>query len=240
MLSSFRRALMPALFIATGLAHADETAVQKGIDAFLGAPAVESVAKVPYGDLYEVVLKSGELIYTDGEQSFIIDGQIIDAKSRRNITQLRISELQRIDFASLPFEDAIKQVRGDGTRQMATFEDPNCGYCKRLAEQLRDVDNVTIYTFMVPILTPDSETKARNIWCAEDRAASWNSWMVDGNTPASADCDSSSIDKNSRYARKLGVNGTPTIFFADGNRVSGYLPATEIEKALSLVAGSAN
>ena len=237
MISCFRRALLPVLVAASGLAQADEASVQKGINTFLGVDAVASVQKAGIGDLYEVVLKSGELIYTDEAIGFIIDGQIIDTKSRRNITQARLSELSRIDFASLPLERAIKQVKGDGSRIMATFEDPNCGYCKRLAKELQKVSNVTIYTFMIPILSADSNEKARNIWCADDKASTWNDWMLNNKQPVNASCDSDAIQQNAEFAHRLRINGTPTLFFADGNRVGGYLPASEIEKELTAVAG---
>ncbi|MCB1888997.1 MAG: DsbC family protein [Rhodocyclaceae bacterium] len=230
-------ALAIALLTTSGAVRADEDSVRKGVNEFLGVPAVDSVARIPYGGLYEVVLKSGELIYTDESLSFILDGQIIDGKTRRNITQARLAELQRIDFATLPLERAIKQVKGDGSRVLATFEDPNCGYCKRLATELQKVDNVTVYTFMIPILSADSGDKARSIWCASDKASAWNDWMISNKKPAQAACESDVIDKNAEFAHKLRINGTPTIFFADGNRVGGYLPASEIEKGLSMAAG---
>ena len=237
MIRNFRRALLPMLVAASGIAQADEASIEKGVNAFLGVDAVASVQAVGYGGLYEVVLKSGELVYTDEAIGFIVDGQIIDTKSRRNITQARLNELSRIDFASLPLDRAIKQVKGDGSRVMATFEDPNCGYCKRLAKELQKVDNVTVYTFMIPILSADSGDKARNIWCADDKVASWNDWMLRNQTPAGATCDSDAIQQNAEFAHRLRVNGTPTLFFADGNRVGGYLPASEIEKELSAAAG---
>ncbi len=231
-------ALAAALLVTAGPARADEESVRKGVNDFLGVAAVDSVKKIPYGELYEVVLKSGELIYTDVTLSYILDGQIIDGKTRRNITQARLNELQRIDFSTLPLDQAIKQVKGDGSRVMATFEDPNCGYCKKLAAELQKVDNVTVYTFMIPILSADSGVKARSIWCAEDKVTVWNDWMIGQKAPAKASCDSNAIDKNAEFAHKLRINGTPTIFFADGNRVGGYIPAAEIEKSLSVAAGT--
>ena len=137
----FVRSLLATLLLAAGVAHAadDEAKVKKNLESFLNAPAVDSVKKTTYGGLFEVVLKSGELLYTDGNVSFIIDGSIIDAKSRKNITQARMAQLMKIDFATLPLDQAIKQVRGNGKRVIASFEDPNCGYCKRahpLVQQL--------------------------------------------------------------------------------------------------------
>ncbi len=222
--------------LLSGFAQASEEAVKKGIEAFVGAQAVESVARVPYGGLYEVVLKSGDLIYTDEKTSFIIDGRVIDTQSRKDVTQARLNQLSAIDFSTLPLSQAVKQVRGKGTRVIVSFEDPNCGYCKRLGKELAKMDDVTIYTFLYPILSPDSTAKSRNIWCAEDSAKAWNDWIIDAKTPAAKECDSSVVDRNVELGRKLRISGTPTMFLADGSRIGGFLPAAELEKALAGVA----
>jgi thiol:disulfide interchange protein DsbC len=232
-----RNTLRPASLIlalaATGLVHASEDAVRKGIETFIGAPVVESVTRTSYGDLYEVVLKSGELIYTDAKTSFIVDGRIIDAKTRADVTRERLNQLSAIDFGILPLDQAIKQVRGNGKRVLVTFEDPNCGYCKRLGKELAQVTNITHYVFLYPILSPDSTEKSRNIWCAEDRAKTWNDWIVNGKTPPAAKCDSSVVDRNVVLGQQLRISGTPTMFLADGSRIGGYVPATELEKSLA-------
>lgn len=217
-------------------AHADEDSVRKGMEAFIGGPAVEAVARTPYGGLYEVVLKSGELVYTDEKVSFIVDGRVIDAQTRKDMTQLRLNQLSAIDFSTLPLDQAIKQVKGNGKRIVATFEDPNCGYCKRLGKEMAQMKDVTIYTFLYPILSPDSTTKSRNIWCAKDKAKAWNDWIVDAKVPASAECDTGVIDRNVALGQKLRINGTPTLFLANGSRIGGYVPVAELEKALASVA----
>jgi thiol:disulfide interchange protein DsbC len=148
------------------------------------------------------------VLYTDGNVSFIIDGSLIDAKTRKNITQARMAQLMKIDFATLPLDQAIKQVRGNGKRVIASFEDPNCGYCKRLAKDLVNLKDATIYTFLYPILSPDSTEKSKNIWCAKDRAGAWNDWMTAGKVPAAAagSCDTSAIDKNVALGQKIKVS----------------------------------
>ena len=234
------RSLLATLLLAAGVAHAaDESSVKKNVENFLNAPAVESIKKTPYGGLYEVVLKSGELLYTDANVSFLIDGSLIDAKTRKNITPARMAQLMKIDFATRPLDQAIKQVKGNGKRVIASFEDPNCGYCKRLAKDLLSLKDATVYTFLYPILSPDSTEKSKNIWCAKDRAAAWNDWMTAGKTPAAAaaGCDTSAIDKNVAPGQKLKVSGTPTIFTADGNRLPGAVPLAQLEQAMTQAAG---
>ena len=213
--------------------QADEAEVRKAMEAKLGAK-VESVTKSGYLGLYEVYME-GNIFYTDEKMTaFIAGGQLIDAKTMKNTTEERMRKLTAIKFSELPLERAIKQVRGNGKRVMATFEDPNCGYCKRLAKDLLKLENATVYTFLLPILSEDSLKKSRQIWCSSDRAKAWNDWMVDGKTPAGKeDCDTSAVDKNREFASKLKITGTPTIFFADGERVPGAMPLDRIEQKLS-------
>ena len=228
------RSIVLLMSLATaGFVHASEDSVKKNMESLIGSPAVESVTRTPYGGLYEVVLKNGQLVYTDEKASFIVDGSIIDTKTRKDVTQARMNELSAIDFSSLPLDNAVKQVKGKGTRVIATFEDPNCGYCKRLGKELAGMDDITVYTFLYPILSPDSTSKSNNIWCAKDRSKAWSSWIVDGKTPADVDCDVSAVVKNVELGQKLRISGTPTIFLADGTRIGGYVPAAELEKALA-------
>ncbi len=214
-------------------AMADETDIRKAMEAKLGTK-VESVTKSGYMGLYEVYA-DGQLLYTDEKMTtIIVGGQLIDAKTMKNVTDERMKKLTAIKFSELPLERAIKQVRGDGKRIMATFEDPNCGYCKRLAKELLKLDNVTVYTFLYPILSEDSVRKSKQIWCSSDRARAWNDWMIDGKASAGReDCDTSAVTKNQEFGRKLNISGTPTMFFADGERVPGAMPRPRIEQKLS-------
>lgn len=218
--------------LAVTSAHADEAEIRKNMEAKLGTK-VESVTKSGYLGLYEVYA-DGNIFYTDEKMTAILLGtQLIDAKTMKNVTEERLKKLTAIKFSELPLERAIKQVRGDGKRVLATFEDPNCGYCKRLAKDLAKLDNVTIYTFLYPILSEDSVRKSKQIWCAADRARSWNDWMIDGKTPpAKDDCDTSAVSKNQEFGRRLNITGTPTMFFVDGERVPGAMPLARIEQKL--------
>ena len=217
------------------LAVADEADIKKAMEARLGAK-VESVSTSGYLGLYEVYA-DGAIFYTDDKVSaIVVGGQMIDAKSMKNVTDERMKKLTAIRFSDLPLDRAIKQVRGDGKRVLATFEDPNCGYCKRLAKELLKLDNVTVYVFLYPILSEDSVRKSKQIWCAADRSKAWNDWMIDGKAPAGReDCDTSAVTKNQEFGRKLNISGTPTMFFGDGERVPGAVPLARIEQKLNQV-----
>ena len=212
----FKTLLSLALTATVSLsAFADEASVKKAIEAKLGGNKVTSVTKTPYLGLYEV--------YADGQ-------------SMKNVTAERMQKLTAISFSDLPLELAFKQVRGDGKRMLASFEDPNCGYCKRLAKDMIKLDNVTIYTFLLPILSPDSLEKSNRIWCSANKAKAWNDWMIDGKAPTGkADCDTTAIQKSIELGQKLAISGTPTIFFADGTRVPGAIPIAQIENRLNQI-----
>jgi len=230
----FKKSLALAIGLAfAALATADEAEIKKTMEARLGTK-VESVTKAGYLGLYEVYA-DGTIFYTDDKASaVIVGGNLIDAKTMQNVTNERMKKLTAIKFGDLPLERAIKQVRGDGKRVLASFEDPNCGYCKRLAKDVQKLDNVTIYTFLYPILSEDSLRKSKQIWCAPDRAKAWNDWMVDGKAPpAKEDCDTSAVSKNQEFGRKLNISGTPTLFFVDGERIPGAVPVARIEQKLN-------
>lgn len=191
---------------------------------------VDAIRLTPMGGLYEVQVGM-DLVYTDAQVDYVLQGSLIDAKARRDLTAERLEALQQFAFASLPLDRAIRQVKGAGERQVAVFEDPNCGYCKQLHRTLEDVENVTVYTFLFPILSPDSTTRSRNIWCAADPAKAWKDWMLNGVQPVAADCPTP-IQENLALGRKLNVQGTPALFFADGSRVNGALSLTALKQKL--------
>ena len=209
---------------------ADIEAVGKLFAERFNNPPVKAIRATPYG-LYEVQM-GNEIVYTDRQVSFVLDGTLIDANTRKDVTAERLEQLSRIAFDDLPFDLALKQVKGNGQRKVAIFEDPNCGYCKQLRQTLQQVDNLTIYTFPLPILSPDSTQKVRHVWCAKDRAAVWDAWMLKGQVPPKAeDCDVP-IDKMLALGQKLSVRGTPAIFFANGSRVPGAISQKELEQRL--------
>jgi thiol:disulfide interchange protein DsbC len=225
--------MLLALTLSWGVG-AQEAAIRKNLGERIGQfQKIDEVTKSPMAGLYEIRVNDTEIFYTDAEGNYLIQGNLIDTKLRRNLTEERIEKLTAINFGALPLKDAFTIVRGNGKRKMAVFEDPNCGYCKRFERDLQKVDNVTIHMFLYPILSADSSEKSKNIWCAKDKAKAWQDWMVRDQSPKTQSCDTSAIDRNVELGRKYKITGTPTLVFVDGTRIPGAIGAAEVEKNLT-------
>ena len=217
-----------------GSALAQEAVIRKNLAERLPALSkIDEVSKTPMNGLYELRVNDSDIFYTDAEGNFLIQGNLIDTRAKRNLTEERVEKLSAIEFDSLPLKDAFTQVRGNGKRKLAVFEDPNCGYCKRFERDLQKVNDVTIHTFLLPILSADSVEKSKNIWCAKDRNKAWLDWMVRDQAAAKASCDTSALDRNLAFSKKYKITGTPTLFFVDGSRVPGAIGVEQIEKTLA-------
>lgn len=228
--------IIPALLLFAALssgAQADEAALRQALQSKFPKTPIESITKTPFGGIYEVVL-DGQIIYTDAALSYVLSGNLLDMRGRepRNLTQEASSRLAAATLAKNT-ELAVKRVRGNGKRVIYTFEDPNCGYCKELQKELVKLNDVTIYTFLWPILSKDSVEKSKAIWCSRDRAKAWEDYMIRGVAPgAKRDCDTAALERNAKLAQRFGLRGTPGIYLANGEQIGGYLPADRIEAAL--------
>lgn len=222
--------LVGASIFYVGQANAQAEQIKSELQKKLGSNVkVKSVSPAPIAGLYEVIV-GNEIVYTDSAGKYLIQGEVIELASGKNITEQRQADLNRIKWTDLNPANAIKNVRGNGSRQLAVFSDPNCGYCKRLEKSLQQLDNVTIYTYLIPILSPDSAQKSKQIWCSADPYKSYIDWMINGITPSGKSDCSTPLDKNMAFAKTYGVTGTPTLFFTDGSRFPGAVQITDIEK----------
>lgn len=240
--------LLSAIFVAVamshGAAHAQAelpaaqlaTLKQKLSQRMPQLPPIEGARTAPMPGLIEL-RAGGHIFYTDVNGDYLIDGQLIDVRSQRNLTEERTDEINQVDFASLPLRDAVVWKSGNGKRRMVVFADPNCGYCKRLERDMQKLKDVTIYTFMIGILGDDSKAKADQIWCAKDRTQTWLNWMIEGEAPPRAlgQCGSP-LQRNMALSQKLRVNGTPAIIFEDGSRLPGAASLQTLEQRLAKAA----
>ncbi|WP_447778689.1 DsbC family protein [Variovorax boronicumulans] len=232
-----RHLLVAACALLTlSTAGAGEAEIRKNLPTHIPQlPPIEEVTKTPVPGLYEVRVGGSQLLYTDEQGNYLLQGSLIDAKTRRNLTEERVEKLTAVAFDKLPLKDAIKIVRGNGKRKVAVFEDPNCGYCKRFEKDMKKVDNVTVYMFLYPVLGADSTAKSRDIWCSKDPGKAWADWMESSVKPAAAatSCNVTALERNVEFGRKYNITGTPTLIFTDGSRVPGAIPAEQVEKQLA-------
>jgi thiol:disulfide interchange protein DsbC len=230
--------LISALMMASaGAESPTEANIRKQVQPRLGENAkIDSVKETPYSGLYEIST-GGDIIYTDKNAQYMFVGHVFNAKTSQDLTKERLDEINKVKFSDLPLELAMKMVKGDGKRVIAVFEDPNCGYCKRFRQTtLKDMNNVTVYTFMYNILSEDSIAKSKNVWCASDRNKAWDDWMINGKAaPAAPAACTTPHERVLALGQKLRVSGTPSIFFTDGSRIPGAVDLKTIEAKLATI-----
>lgn len=237
-------ALVAALSLALALPACGESpdavktdpvkAIRDNIQARFPGVQVGEVRELKEVGLFEVIVNGQDVAYADKNGAYLFVGQLLDLSSKRDLTRERIEKLTAVPFDSLPLDKAIKMVKGDGSRRIAVFSDPDCPFCRRFEQTLQSVDNITVYTFLLPIpsLHPKAVAIARHIWCAPDRLKAWDTYMMSGTLPEAKTCDDP-IDEIAALGEKLRVNGTPAVIFADGSRVPGWMPPQELEKRLA-------
>ena len=222
--------------LSTGIAQANEADLKEAIQAHFPGSKIESLTQTPYLGLYEAVI-DGEIFYTDEKAEYFFMGHIVDAKKRASLTSERMQQIRdsrRIAIDTLPLEHALKMVKGNGKRTLIVYSDPNCPYCKRLEKELVNVTDITIYTLLYPVLN-GSMTTAEAIWCSEDRVKAWDDFMLKSVVPTGKNCDAP-LQILLESGRQNRVTGTPTLIFADGSVVPGFIPQSEIEKRLDQAA----
>lgn len=226
-----------SLFAAFSSAHgADVEKMRKQLTELMPGAQIGAITKAPYGGLYEVVLNGLNVFYTDENANVAIIGKVIDLKTNTDLAEARTQELQHVDFASLPLDKAIVKVKGNGSRKLAVFSDPDCPFCQEVEQELTKVSDVTIYTFLLPIkeIHPDAERKATLVWCAKDRAKAWDELMLSRKEPAASgkSCEAP-FEAVREVARKSWIAGTPGLVFADGRLVPGAIKSFQIERYLA-------
>jgi thiol:disulfide interchange protein DsbC len=228
------RAIGIGLLLSATAAFADEAQIRTIVEAKLGGVKVEGVQPGPLG-LYEVRFRSSggmRIVYTDANATHIFLGKIYETQNDRELTEERLRKLNAIKFESLPLDQAVKIQRGNGKRVMAMFSDPFCPACKQFEQTLQQVDDVTIYVFMFPVIRPEFADQSKAVWCSPDRASAWLDVALRGKAPAAKPACANPVEKNLELGRKLGVNSTPTLVLGSGERVTGALSKADLTDLL--------
>jgi thiol:disulfide interchange protein DsbC len=230
----FTSLALAATLMAAATAQANEAVIRKALTQQFPGASISSVSKTPYSGLFEVYL-DGQLIYTDAKAQYVFAGDIIDLKSRANLTQARLNKLQAVNWDSLPLNNALKTVKGKGERRLVVFSDVDCPFCRKFEAELAKVDNITVYTFLYPIegLHPKAVQTSKQIWCAPDRNKAWDEYITRGTIPANDGKCANPVDATVALGNKLKVTGTPTLIFANGVRMPGMVPAAQLERLLA-------
>jgi thiol:disulfide interchange protein DsbC len=213
-------------------------AIKQTIESRFPGAHVLDVQPSAVPGLYELYM-GDQIVYTDAAADYLVMGPLVDTQTHENLTEARMNDHGRIDFATLPVNQAIKVVKGNGNRKFAVFSDPDCPFCQQLEKSLLSVTDVTMYVFLYPIasLHPQAPAKAHAIWCAKNRSEAWTEWMRDKKLPPAATCGGDPIDALQKLGNTLHINSTPTMFFTDGRRVAGAIQPAEIEKYLAGTGG---
>ena len=225
---------LAATLVLASTAQANETVIRKALLQQFPGAQVSSVKQTPYSGLFEVYL-DGQLVYADAQAQYLFTGDVIDLKNRSNLTQARLNQLQAVSWDTLPLNNALKTVKGNGSRKLVVFSDVDCPYCRKFEAELTKVDNITVYTFLYPIegLHPKAVQTSKQIWCAPDRNKAWDVYIAGGNVPSNDGKCTNPVDETIALGIKLKVSGTPTLIFANGQRVPGMVPAAQLERLLT-------
>lgn len=238
--------LIPTMLVAAFLAGSafaagdtlKETAVLATLKQKYPSTVIKSVASTNLSGIYEVVMGKN-VAYVEESGRYFLFGHLFDMQTQTDMTEGKImaEQVQKADFNKLPLHDAVKIVRGDGSRRLAIFSDPDCPYCKQLENNIANLTNVTIYLFLFPLeqLHPQAKGKAVGVWCAADKVKAWDGLMR-RNEVVSGNCDNP-IDRNVALAESMGINGTPTVILPDGSVIPGAPSAAKLEQMLNSAAG---
>ena len=236
-----RKILLLMLVMLALPAAANEAAIRQVLKSKFPGVRVDGVQPAPVPGLFEVRFQNQDgpqILYTDAQATYFFDGSLIEAKSGRNLTEERLAKLSAIEFKALPLDLALKIQRGNGKRVLAMFTDPYCPYCRQFEQSLLQIDDITVYVFMFPVIRPDRADHSRAVWCAPDRVKAWLE-LAAADTPkvpaGGANC-ANPVDKVLEYGRSLRINGTPTLFFANGERAGGGMPIGQLRAKLDELA----
>jgi thiol:disulfide interchange protein DsbC len=228
--------LAASLTMGLSACQAGDTEIRQAIQTLAPGAKVTQISETGINGIMEIAIDGDQgpmVVYGDEKGQFLLVGDMLDVKNRRNLTRERMDKLTEVKWDSLPLKDAVKVVKGNGQRKFAVFSDPDCPYCKKAEVEFNKLDNVTIYTFLYPLaFHQDAARKSKLVWCSKDRGQAWLDLMLKGKLPTGKTDCGNPIDANMALGARLKVDGTPAMFLVNGKRVPGYVPADRLEAML--------
>jgi thiol:disulfide interchange protein DsbC len=217
-----------------GTSNDSEAAIKRTLIARYPKIPIVDIEPSAVPGIYEV-FTGGTIVYSDRTGDHLFVGRLIETSSNRDLSAERLDVYNGVDFGKLPFERAIKIVKGNGSRRLAIFEDPDCPYCQRLEQELSSVKDLTVYVFLYPLedVHPGATSHAHAIWCSPDRSTAWTEWMVNRKPPPGGSCSDDPIGANEKLGRALRINTTPTLFLPNGHRIRGVPELAALQQMLT-------
>ena len=220
--------LLAALAMSSTLALANVDTVKANLKQQHPNLDIQNIQATEMRGIYSGSMQ-GQVVYLNEDAKHILAGSMIRLSDQQNLTKALLVQQNSIDWKKLPLQDALKTVRGTGKRQLAIFSDPNCPYCKQLEVELKKLNDVTIYTFILP-LKAQSVRPSQQVYCEANPAQAWEDLIAKGLSPRTSQSCANPIQSNLKLAQSLGLNGTPAIIFSNGFKVMGAYPAAQIEQ----------
>lgn len=238
----YLKAMLITCSLATiASAQSDDTRLRATLDERMPGVKIGQMRPGPIPGLVEVVVNGINVIYVDNKGELAFVGNVVDLKTKVSLTKKRAEEIAVVDFSRIPLDRAIVKVKGDGSRKLVVFSDPDCPYCKQLEKELAFVNDVTVYVMLYPIETlhPGARKRAEAVWCAPDRAKAWDNLMLYGKEPAAPEGECKTpIDEIEALAQRLAITGTPALVFQNGKLMPGAVNSEKIEALLTAAAKS--
>ena len=214
--------------LCSAVSMADVATVSKNVKQQHPQLKLDNIQATEMKGIYSASM-DGQVVYLNEDAQHILAGSMIRLKDQHNLTKDLLIQQNSVDWKKLPLQDTIKSVRGTGKRQIAIFSDPNCPYCKQLEAELKKLNNITIYTFILP-LKAQSVAPSKQVYCEKNPALAWENLITKAQLPTSQSSCANPVERNIVLAHRLGVNGTPAIIFSNGFKVMGAYSAAQIEQ----------
>ncbi len=192
----------------------------------------------PVKAMWELAIEANSkkgIVYVDFSKKHFVSGSIVSIKEKKNLTQERFEDLNRVDVSQIPLADAIIVGNKDAKHKVIVFTDPDCSFCKKLHAEIKKVvqerKDVAFYKKMYPLkIHPEAYEKSKAIVC--EKSVELLEKAFEKKPLPKPKCETTAVDENIKLAEKLGISGTPVLVMPDGRLISGYREAKALKELI--------